>query len=178
VGQIIDAFHDAVLALVRLPVPVVVAVQGAAAGGGFSLAMAADLVVAAQSSRFVVAYPQLGTSTDGGLSWQLQQRLGPARALALLALPGPITAAAALALQLVHQVVDDDALQREALRLAHGLAEVPPQAMRELKALVYAPSIDRLAQQLAREKAAFQRCAATADFAARVAAFARRGAPA
>ena len=178
VGQIIDAFHDAVLALVRLPMPVVVAVQGAAAGGGFSLAMAADLVVAAQSSRFVVAYPQLGTSTDGGLSWQLQRRLGPARALALLTLQGPITAEAALALQLVHQVVQDDVLPLEALRLAHKLAAVPPQAARELKALVYAPSIDSLAQHLAREKAAFQRCAATPDFAARVAAFAGRSAPA
>jgi 2-(1,2-epoxy-1,2-dihydrophenyl)acetyl-CoA isomerase len=178
VGQIIDAFHDAVLALVRLPMPVVVAVQGAAAGGGFSLAMAADLVVAAQSSRFVVAYPQLGTSTDGGLSWQLQRRLGPARALALLTLQGPITADAAMALQLVHEVVKDDALPLEAVRLAHSLAAVPPQAAVELKALVYAPSIDSLAQHLAREKAAFQRCAATPDFAARVAAFARRSAPA
>jgi 2-(1,2-epoxy-1,2-dihydrophenyl)acetyl-CoA isomerase len=178
VGQIIDAFHDAVLALVRLPVPVVVAVQGAAAGGGFSLAMAADLVVAAQSSRFVVAYPQLGTSTDGGLSWQLQQRLGPARALALMALQGPITAEAAIALNLVHEVVKDDALPFEALRLARSLAAPPPQAMRELKALVYSPLIDSLAQHLAREKAAFQRCAATADFAVRVAAFARRSAPA
>ena len=176
VGRIIDAFHDAVLALVRLPVPVVAAVQGAAAGGGFSLAMTADLVVAARSSRFVVAYPQLGTSTDGGLSWQLQQRLGPARALALLSLPGPITAEAAMALQLVHQVVDDDELQPEARRLARTLAAVPPQAMRELKAWGYSASIDSLARQLAREKAAFQRCAATPEFAVRVAAFAQRSA--
>jgi 2-(1,2-epoxy-1,2-dihydrophenyl)acetyl-CoA isomerase len=98
--------------------------------------------------------------------------------LALLTLHGPVSADAALALQLVHQVVEDDALALEALRLAHQLAAVPPQAARELKALVYAPSIDSLAQHLAREKAAFQRCAATPDFAARVAAFAGRSAPA
>ncbi len=174
ISRIIDAFHEVVPALVGLPLPVVAAVQGAAAGGGFSLAMAADFVVAARSSRFVVAYPQLGTSTDGGLSWQLQRRLGPARALALLTQPGALTAQEAHALQLVHDIVDDDALLREALSLAHRLAKLPPQAVRELKALVHAPSIEDLRAQLAREKAAFLRCAAAPEFAARVAAFTNR----
>lgn len=176
VGQVIDAFHVAVLAMARLPVPVLAAVQGAAAGGGFSLAMAADVVLAARSARFVVAYPQLGTSTDGGLSWQLQQRLGASRALAVLTLQGPLSAQAAADLQLVHEVVDDEALQPEALRRVQAWAALPPQALRELKGLVRAPSIDSLAQQLAREKAAFLRCAATPDFAERVAAFAARSA--
>jgi 2-(1,2-epoxy-1,2-dihydrophenyl)acetyl-CoA isomerase len=83
-----------------------------------------------------------------------------------------------MARQLVHEVVKDDELQVQALHLARTLAAVPPQAMRELKALVYSPSVDSLAQHLAREKAAFQRCAATPDFAVRVAAFARRSGPA
>ncbi len=175
IEQVISPFHDAVLALARLPVPVLAAVQGAAAGGGFSLAMAADLVLAARSARFVVAYPQLGTSTDGGLSWQLQRRLGASRALALLTLQGPMTAQAALDLQLVHAVVDDGLLQSEARQLAHAWARLAPQALRELKGLVRAPDVDSLARQLALEKAAFLRCAATTDFAARVAAFAARG---
>ncbi len=178
IGPVIDAFHEAVLGLARLPLPVVAAVQGAAAGGGFSLAMAADIVVAARSARFVVAYPQLGTSTDGGLSWQLQRRLGPARALALLTLDGTLGAEAALAEQLVHQLADDDALQTDALRLALTLAGLPVQAVRELKRLVYASSVDELERQLASEKAAFLRCAAEPDFAARVASFGRRCAPA
>lgn len=174
IEQVISLFHEAVLALARLPVPVVAAVQGAAAGGGFSLAMAADLVVAARSARFVVAYPQLGTSTDGGLSWQLQRRLGASRALALLTLQGLLTAQAALDLQLVHAVVDEELLQSHARQVAQAWADLPPQALRELKGLVHAPDVDGLARQLAREKAAFLRCAATSDFAARVAAFAGR----
>ncbi|MCA0240403.1 MAG: enoyl-CoA hydratase/isomerase family protein [Proteobacteria bacterium] len=176
IGQVIDAFHGAVLALARLPVPVLAAVQGAAAGGGFSLAMAADLVIAARSARFVVAYPQLGASTDGGLSWQLQQRLGAPRALALLTLQGALTAQAAADAHLVHAVVDDELLPSDARRQVQAWAALPPQALRELKGLLRAPGLDGLAQQLAREKAAFLRCAATPDFAARVAAFAARGA--
>jgi 2-(1,2-epoxy-1,2-dihydrophenyl)acetyl-CoA isomerase len=176
VADMIEAFHETVLALAQLPQPVVAAVQGSAAGGGFSLALAADFVLAARSAKFVVAYPQLGTSTDGGLSWQLQRRWGPARALAFLALQGPLPADQALAQQLVHRVVDDEALQLQALGLAQQLAALPQQAVRELKALVYAPTMEAFESHLALEKQAFMRCAATAEFATRVAAFAARSA--
>lgn len=174
VGQVIDGFHDCMLLLARLPLPVLAAVQGAAAGGGFSLALAADLAMAARSARFVVAYPQLGTSTDGGLSFRLQQRLGPSRALQVLTLQGPIAAEQALAMGLVNAVVDDAELSAEVQRWADQLAALPPQAVQELKRLTTAPSIDALQDQLSREKAAFLRCAATPDFAARVQAFAER----
>lgn len=174
VGQVIDAFHDCMLLLARLPLPVVAAVQGAAAGGGFSLALAADLAVAARSARFVVAYPQLGTSTDGGLSFRLQQRLGPSRALEVLTVNGTLSADQALALGLVNAVVDDAELAAHALRWAQQLAALPPQAVQELKGLTTAPSLAALQDQLLREKAAFLRCAATPDFAARVKAFAQR----
>lgn len=173
-GQVIDAFHALMLTLARLRLPVVAAVQGAAAGGGFSLAMAADGVVAARSARFVVAYPRLGTSTDGGLSFRLQQRLGPQRALALLLQEDPLHADAALALGLVQEVADDDALYARALAAARRLAAWPPQAVAELRALAQAPSLPELQAQLDRERAAFLRCAATPEFAARVAAFAAK----
>jgi 2-(1,2-epoxy-1,2-dihydrophenyl)acetyl-CoA isomerase len=176
IAQMIDAFHDFILAMARLPLPVVAAVHGAAAGGGFSIALTADVVLAARSARFVVAYPQLGTSTDGGLSFRLQQRLGPARALAVLTLSGPLSAHAAQDLGLVHAVVDDNALQAEAMHTARQLAALPAAAVRELRGLVQAPSLDALQAHLAREREAFLRCAATAEFAQRVAAFAERGA--
>ena len=148
--------------------------QGAAAGGGFSLALAADLAVAARSARFVVAYPQLGTSTDGGLSFRLQQRLGPSRALEVLTLKGTLSADQALALGLVNAVVDDSELAAHAQQWAQQLADLPPQAVQELKGLTTAPSLAALQDHLQREKAAFLRCAATPDFAARVQAFAQR----
>ena len=174
IGRVIDGFHEVILTLARLRMPVVAAVHGAAAGGGFSLALAADLTLAARSARFVVAYPQLGTSTDGGLSFRLQQHLGAPRALAVLAHPGPLSADAAAALHLVHAVVDDDALMPQALQQAQQWATLPEQAVRELKALVQAPQLSALQAHLAREREAFLRCAHTAEFAARVAAFANR----
>ena len=174
IGRVIDGFHDVILTLARLRMPVVAAVHGAAAGGGFSLALAADHTLAARSARFVVAYPQLGTSTDGGLSFRLQQRLGAPRALAVLTQPGPLSADAAAALQLVHAVVDDDALMPQALQQAQQWAALPEQAVRELKALVQAPQLPALQAHLAREREAFLRCAHTAEFASRVAAFANR----
>lgn len=174
VGRVIDGFHAAILAMARLRVPVIAAVHGAAAGGGFSLALSADLTLAARTARFVIAYPQLGTSTDGGLSFRLQQRLDPARALALLTRAAPLSADEALALNLVHEVADDADLMPRALQRAHDLAALPPQAVHELKRLVQAPSLDALQAQLQREREAFVRCAATDDFAQRVAAFANR----
>lgn len=176
IARVIDGFHDLILRLARLPLPVVAAVHGAAAGGGFSLALAADLTLAARSARFVVAYPQLGTSTDGGLSFRLQQRLGPQRALALLTQAAPLPADGALALGLVQAVADDDALMAQALQQAQQLAALPAQAVRELKALVHAPSLAELQAHLNREREAFLRCARTPDFAQRVAAFATRSA--
>lgn len=171
---VITAFHELVLKMARLRMPIVCAVQGTAAGGGVSLALAADLVIAARSARFVVAYPKLGTSTDGGLSFHLQQRLGPARALALLTHDEALDARAAHALGLVHDVMDDDALAAGSMGAARRLAALPPQAVAELRALVHAPSLAALEAHLSLEREAFLRCARAPEFAARVDAFARR----
>jgi 2-(1,2-epoxy-1,2-dihydrophenyl)acetyl-CoA isomerase len=171
IGRIIDAFHLGIMALARLPIPVVAGVHGAVAGGGFSLALAADLVVATRSTRFVVAYPQLGAPADGGLSFRLAQRLGAKQGLAALTLHGRMNADEALAFGLINRVVDAERADDEALQWAHGLVALPPQSVNELKGLVAAQSLVALEEGLAREKAAFLRCAATADFAARVEAF-------
>jgi len=87
-GPLIEQFHDAILAMRRLPVPVIGSVRGAAAGGGYSLAMACDLIVASDNARFVAGYPALGTSSDGGLSHFLMRRLGSMRAMDALLLRG------------------------------------------------------------------------------------------
>jgi 2-(1,2-epoxy-1,2-dihydrophenyl)acetyl-CoA isomerase len=174
IGQMIDAFHASVMALNRLRLPVIASVQGAVAGGGISLALACDLVLAARGTRFVVAYPQLGAPADGGLTFRLTQRLGAVRALETMLVHGTIDAPQAQALGLINAVVDSDSADDEALRWAQQLAASAPQSVAEIKQLVASQSHDDLQAHLARERAAFVRCAATADFAQRVEAFVRR----
>jgi 2-(1,2-epoxy-1,2-dihydrophenyl)acetyl-CoA isomerase len=174
IEKTITPFHACILALQRLPMPVLACAHGALAGGGFSLAMACDFVVAARSARFVVAYPKLGAPADGGLSFFLVQRLGAARGLEALTTGGQFDAQSALRLGLVNRVVDDDQLEQETDQWVGELLALSVQSLRELKVLVAAQSGAALAAHLEREKAAFLRCAATPDFAARVAAFAQK----
>ena len=178
IERTIEPFHAAVLGLRRLPMPVMACVHGAAAGGGFSLALACDMVLAASSARFVVAYPKLGAPADGGLSFSLTQRLGPVRGFEMLTIGSACDARQALALNLVNGVVDDDDLETAANEWARKLMALTPQSLQELKGLVAAQSIDAFAAHLVREKAAFLRCAATPEFAARVTAFIQKSRPA
>lgn len=171
IGEIVDAFHTVILALRRLPVPVIAAVHGSAAGGGFSLAMACDVVVAAQGTRFVVAYPQLATSTDGGLSFFLTRRLGTGRALDLLLLRNVLGAVEAEQWGLVSRVVESDRLEEESLALAAQLAKLPAHSVREIKGLVSGLGDAGLPEQLAAERAGFLRSCREPEFAARVVAF-------
>ena len=172
IDQMIDAFHGCVMALCRLPIPVIACVQGAVAGGGFSLALACDLVMAVRGARFLAAYPHLGAPADGGLSFQLVQRLGAVRGFEALTLLGSLSAEKALSLGLINRVVDAETADAQALEWARELVALPVRAVNELKQLVAAQSQDALEVHLAREKAAFLRCAASPDFANRVAAFA------
>lgn len=174
IDAMIDSFHASVMALSRLPMPAIASVQGAVAGGGISLALACDMVLAARGTRFVTAYAQLGAPADGGLSFRLTQRLGAVRAFELLTVRSTMTAEEAVALGLINRVVDDDDAGPEAQRCARELVALPRQSVTELKELTAVQGRDGLQAQLAREKAAFLRCAATPDFAARIALFAER----
>lgn len=174
IEKTITPFHACILGLQRLPMPVIACAHGALAGGGFSLAMACDFVVTAHSARFVVAYPKLGAPADGGLSFFLVQRLGAARGLEALTTGGQFDAESALRLGLVNRVVDDERLTQETDQWVAEMLALSVQSLRELKSLVAAQSNAALEAHLEREKAAFLRCAATPDFAARVAAFAQK----
>jgi len=174
IEETIDPFHASVLGLQRLPMPVIACVHGALAGGGFSLAMACDFVVATRSARFVVAYPKLGAPADGGLSFFMVRRLGAARGLEALTTGGQFTAEQAFQLGLVNRLAEDDRLPQATEHWVAEMLALPPQALAELKGLVAAQSADSLEAQLDREKAAFLRCAATPDFAMRIAAYAEK----
>jgi enoyl-CoA hydratase/carnithine racemase len=131
-----DAFHQWMEALRCFPKPVIAAVEGVAAGGGVSVALACDLIVAGENSRFLMAYSKVALSPDGGASWHLTRALGRSRALALLWLGDTQTAQQWAQCGLVHQVVAAGTVLEEALKLAARLSEVAPEVLASIKELV------------------------------------------
>ena len=123
-------------ALRKCRVPVVVAVNGVAAGGGFSLAMAGDIIVAACSASFIQVFSRIGLVPDLGSTWFLPRLIGRQRALELMLLNEPLSAERAHDMGLVRQVVDDALLMEEALTLARRLAEGPTRALVATRALL------------------------------------------
>lgn len=174
VPQMAGELHRAILALRAAAKPVLASVHGAVAGAGMSLLAAADLAIAADDTKFSLAYSRLGTSPDGGSTWFLPRLVGMRRALELILLADNFDAQTALQAGLVNRVVAASELAAETMRLAQRLAAGPTHAFAESKALVNRSFETPLAQQLDAEAAAFARCAATADFAAGVTAFVKK----
>jgi enoyl-CoA hydratase/carnithine racemase len=116
------------------PRPIVAAVEGPAAGAGFSVAAACDYVVAAEDARFGSAFVKVGIVPDTGIMWSLSRKIGPAKARALLLRAGEMTAAEAREAGLVNQVVAKGQALEAAVAVAHRLAAMPPVAMAFLKA--------------------------------------------
>lgn len=132
-------------------VPVVVAVNGVAAGGGFSLAMAGDIIVAARSARFIQIFSRIGLVPDLGSTWLLPRLIGRQRALELMLLNETLSAERAKEWGLVREVFDDDKLLDGALALAARLAEGPTRALVATRELVEAGEHASLKQQFERE---------------------------
>ena len=168
--------HEFVRALVEVPVPVVAAVRGWAAGAGMSLVVAADIAVAGVSTRLRPAYPAIGLSPDGGLTWTLPRAVGAARARHILLTDRVLDAAEALEWGLVATVVPDDEVSAHALELAQRLADGPTRALGRTKRLLRAE--DRgLSAQLDAEADAIAESAAGADGQEGIAAFRDRRSP-
>lgn len=154
-GEAIDRFAALVEELRSFPKPVIAAVEGHAAGGGFALALACDLIVAADDARFAMSYGRVGLSPDGGASWQLARRLPRPLALRLLWLAESLGAAQLFEWGLVHAVVPPGQATAEALQLAARLARMAPNALASAKALVDAAGECGLSAQLAEEREHF-----------------------
>src|SRR5437868_8577328 len=122
-------YWPAFKALRECRVPIVVAVNGVAAGGGFSLAMAGDMIVAARSANFIQVFSRIGLVPDLGSTWLLPRLIGRQRALELMLFNEPISAEKAKEWGLVRKVGDDSALMAEAIKLAQRLAEGPTRAL-------------------------------------------------
>ncbi len=172
-----STMHAGILALAELDAPVISVVRGAAAGGGMSLAIAADLVLAAETAHFTVAYTAIGFSMDGGASWTLPRIVGHRKATELALLNERLTAARAAELGLVTRVVADDALEAEAESLAQRLANGPIGAHGAIKRVLRFSSTSPFGQQLEDEARTIAGLSAAPDGREGVLAFLDKRAP-
>lgn len=170
-------FHLAFQVLATLDVPIVTVAQGAVAGGGLGFVYAADLVIAADDARFVTAFAAIGLSGDGGGTWHLPRRIGPARAARAYLLNEPITAAQALEWGLVAEVVPPADAQARGEALARTLAGGPTRAYAGMRALLRGSWDLSLPDQLNAEVEALVASARTDDASGAIAAFAARQRP-
>jgi len=161
--QLAGNFHLAITEIRRMRKPVIAAVNGVAAGGGFSLALACDFRVMARSAVLRQAYTSSGLCIDGSGTFTLPRLVGLARALEIAAFDQPIGAEQALAWGLVTRVVDDGTAREAALAMAHELARTSVNSFGWVKQL-FTDSFDTsLETQIERERAGLAACAAHAE---------------
>lgn len=164
-------------ALRRMPKPVIASVHGACAGAGVSLVGASDLAIAAEGTRFTVAFSKIGLSPDGGSSYFLPRMMGMKHALELTLLSDMFDAAKAKELGLINWVVPADKLAEETEKLARRLASGATKAYGNIKRLFNASLNNTLEQQLRAETQSFAECSMTEDHVEGVAAFVEKRKP-
>lgn len=157
-AESIDQLNGWIEALRDCPKPVIAAIEGAAAGAGFSLALACDLIVAGASARFAMAYVRAGLSPDGGGSWFLTRALPRQLANEVLLEGKPILASRLYELGLINRLVADGAAFDTALDWADELAALSPNALERIKSLAHEAQGNTLAQHFESEKRHFVEC--------------------
>jgi 2-(1,2-epoxy-1,2-dihydrophenyl)acetyl-CoA isomerase len=172
-----EEYNPLVLALSALRVPVVVGVNGAAAGAGLGIALAGDLRVAAAGAKFTTAFTGIGLSSDSGLASRLVHCVGASRATQLLLLPEPFPAETALEWGLVHRVVPAEQVREEAHALAARLAAGPTAAYQAVKTVLATAATDPLERTLELEARLQTELGRTEDHREAVEAFLAKRAP-
>jgi 2-(1,2-epoxy-1,2-dihydrophenyl)acetyl-CoA isomerase len=170
-------YKPLVLSLRALPMPVIAAVNGVAAGAGANLALACDLVVAARSASFVQAFARLGLVPDSGGTWFLPRLVGTARALGLALLGDKLPAEQAAAWGLIWRCVEDAELGAVVDGLAQGFASAPTRGLARTKQAIYESWGRTLLAQLDVERDYQAELGRTADYAEGVAAFGEKRTP-
>jgi len=166
-----EVMHQAIIDLRRIPVPVVAAVNGPAAGAGFSLALACDIRVASEDAFFAPAYGRVGLSPDGGMTYFLPRVVGPTKALELLLDDPNLPAAEALSMGLVTEVVPADQVMDRAHERAAKLARLAPHYVKMAKSLVGVSLENGIADHLQLERHGIADGIATEDARAGIKAF-------
>lgn len=177
-GELIDTwFNPLVRRLQALPLPVIAAVNGTAAGAGANFALACDIVLAAKSASFIQAFVKIGLVPDSGGTWLLPKRVGLARALGLAMTGDKLSAEDAEKWGLVWEVMDDPLLPEQALALATHLAAQPTRALAAVKQAMYASATNSLDAQLDLERDLQRNLGRSHDYTEGVNAFLEKRAP-
>jgi 2-(1,2-epoxy-1,2-dihydrophenyl)acetyl-CoA isomerase len=177
-GDSIEKYYKPlVLALHNLPMPVIAAVNGVAAGAGANIALACDLVIAARSASFVQAFSKLGLVPDSGGTWTLPRLVGNARALGLTLLGNKLPAEQAAAWGMIWQCVDDADLGATVDALAQQFAVAPTRGLAWTKTAIRGSGQQSLAEQLDIERDAQRELGRSLDYAEGVAAFMEKRTP-
>ena len=161
----------AILLLRSMDAPVIAAVRGVAAGAGLSLTLMADLVIAEEDAKFLVAYNGIGAVPDCGGSWALAHKLGAGRAAELMLLGRTLNAGEAKDWGMVNEVVPASEFESRVNRMIEKVAKGPTRAFGAFRQLIDRANGDRLAAHLEAERAAFLEMTRTEDFAEGVSAF-------
>jgi len=183
-GEVPDAglyldkyYHPLLFAMRDLDMPLVTAVNGAAAGIGMSFALLGDIVLASRSAFFQQAFARIGLVPDGGSTWTLPRLIGLARARELSLLAERLPAETALAWGLINRVYDDAVLLDEAMALAARLADGPTLALTATRRLFWASPGNSFEQQLEMERKEQSRAGKTQDFREGIIAFLKKRPP-
>ena len=172
-----EHYNPLVLQMRSLRKPIVVAVNGVAAGAGANLALAGDVVLAAHSAKFIQAFSKIGLIPDTGGTLTLPRLAGFAKASAWMMLADSVSAEEAERHGLIYRLVADDVLADEAMAVSQKLAAMPTEALALTKEALNATVFHGFAEQLELERALQNRAGATADFAEGVAAFLEKRPP-
>lgn len=138
--------------IVALPMPVICAVNGVAAGAGANIALACDLVLAAKSASFIQSFNKLGLVPDSGGTWVLPKLVGQAQAMRLCLLGEKVPAQQALEMGMISQVCDNETLLEEALEMGKQLAKAPTKGLGLIKRAIQAAATNSLDEQLELER--------------------------
>ncbi|SMH44659.1 2-(1,2-epoxy-1,2-dihydrophenyl)acetyl-CoA isomerase PaaG [Azospirillum agricola] len=177
-GVSIETNYNPLIRTLRdLPMPVVCAVNGVAAGAGANIALACDIVLAARSASFIQAFCKIGLIPDSGGTWTLPRLVGQARAMALAMLGDKVPAEQAEAWGMIWKVVDDERLMAEAGALARHLATQPTHGLALIKRAIHASSTNDLDTQLDLERDFQREAGRSSDYREGVAAFIEKRAP-
>ncbi|ASK35361.1 2-(1,2-epoxy-1,2-dihydrophenyl)acetyl-CoA isomerase PaaG [Alloalcanivorax mobilis] len=178
-GYSIETFYNPLIrTLSALPMPVICAVNGVAAGAGANIALACDLVIAARSASFTQAFAKIGLVPDSGGTWQLPRLVGMARAKGLAMLADKLSAEQAEQWGLIWRCVDDSALMDTANQLAEHLAVQPTQGLALIKQALNASAANSLDEQLDLERDLQRQAGRTEDYKEGVSAFMEKRTPA